>query len=40
LFPGSKFWGPGRCDHWVFRLKCVSRYWDMTRENASGLEGV
>lgn len=41
VLPGKKiFWDPGKCGHWRFWVKCVSRYWDLTFRYKDELEGV
>lgn len=41
VLPGKKiFWDPGKCGHWRFWVKCVSRYWDLTLRYKDELGGV
>lgn len=41
VLPGRKsFWGPGRCGHWGFQIKCIPRSRELIFRNGDGLEGV
>ena len=38
--PGKKFfWDADNCGHWVYQVKCVSKFWEPTFTNVDGLGG-